>query len=69
MKLVARRKNTYTLNNSEKITKTSLSEIELERDLGLLISNNLKWHFQAKKAANQVLSMLIRTFVNRNTNF
>ncbi len=43
-----------------------LSETKVERDLGILISNDLKWSAQAKKAsnkANSVLAQLKRTII------
>ena len=42
-----------------------VAESEVERDLGIWVSNDLKWETQCKKAAVQamsVLSMIRRTF-------
>ena len=57
---------TYTLGKDKAIIKTS----ELERDLGVLLSNDLKWGSHCRKVAataNRVLGRLKHTFVNRSS--
>ena len=47
------------------LERNSLGTTEVERDLGVMISNDLKWGCQTQKAANQanaVLGILKRTF-------
>ena len=53
------------MNNYETNQPTPLDKTTLERDLGILISNNLKFHAQTGKAApnaNKTLGMLKNTF-------
>ena len=53
------------VNNATNERQT-LEETTIERDLGIFISNDLKWESQAKhaaKKANSILGMLKRTFI------
>jgi hypothetical protein len=53
-----------------KIGETELKETEMERDLGILISNDLKWKNQVNSAilkANRILGQLKHSFVHFDT--
>ena len=59
-------KSEYTMEIIGKNERHNLSETLIERDLGIQLSNDLKWKNQAVTAANKgnsVLGMLKRTFV------
>ncbi len=58
----------YHMATSEN-TEFTLSETEAERDLGVVLTSDLKWHHQtmfAANKANKMLGMLRRTFVHWN---
>ena len=55
----------FTMKTNDGKQIHSLSETRLEKDLGILISNNLKWNEQAKHSAAKayaVIGQLKRTF-------
>ena len=59
----------YTMEIFGKDERHRLAETQVERDLGIQLSDDLKWHTQAVTAANKansVLGMLKRTFVYWN---
>ena len=55
-------KANYYLQKDNK--RWEVAESEVERDLGIRVSNDLKWETQCKKAATQAMSVLVirRTF-------
>ena len=58
------------MNNYETCESILLEKTELERDLGILLSKNLKFSDQANKAAsnaNRKLGLLRKTFRFRGT--
>jgi hypothetical protein len=58
-------KEDYTMNSYDSNEPVPLEKTEIERDLGILISNNLKFSAQSNKAAsngNKKLGMLKNTF-------
>ena len=64
----ANKQHNYTLNSYENSTPIFLEKTALERDLGILIENNLKFSAQTNQAAtngNKELGMLKRTFRSR----
>ena len=66
------KKNTnanYIIADNESMTETVLETSECERDLGVLISNDLKHANQCHKApstAHYIISLMSRTFVSRS---
>lgn len=62
-------RHTYTMMDYETGTRIPLDETDCERDLGILISNDLNPTSQVNKAAstaNKVLGMLKNTLVSRD---
>ena len=60
-----RLKHPYTMKSSTKLERHTLQETTVEKDLGVYISNNLKWKNQVDHSvqkANAVLGALKRTF-------
>ena len=63
MRIDRKSKTTYYLEKDNK--RWEVAESEVEWDLGIWVSNDLKWETQCKKAAAQVISimgMIRRTF-------
>jgi hypothetical protein len=63
------RKVTYTMGDHDSDNSSILQSTDCERDLGVLISSDLKPSNQVNKAAskaNSILGMLKRTFTNRD---
>ena len=48
----------YNIIDEEMGIRHHLSKSQRERDLGVDITNNLKWNMQAKKAANKKMCCL-----------
>jgi hypothetical protein len=62
---------TYTMFDSSANITTPLGTTDQERDLGIIITNDLKWHIQTRTAANKAnsaMGMLKRTFKAWDTN-
>ena len=60
-----RPKHPYTMESANKLERHTLQETIVEKDLGVYISNNLKWNIQVEHSvqkANAVLGALKRTF-------
>ena len=58
----------YTMKGDDEV-EHSLVETVLERDLGVLVSNDLKWHAQVDAAsarANRLFGMYKRSFQSRS---
>ena len=59
----------YTIESFDGLSVTALTKTTLERDLGILISSDLKWKSQITSCANKaskILGMLTRTFEYRS---
>ena len=59
----------YTLQDRSTASIHILEETTEERDLGIIISNNGKWHAQSSKAAakaNSILGRLLKTFTHKS---
>ena len=59
----------YTMRNVKNDSNHTLATTSSERDLGIQITSDLKWHSQCSLAAskgNRILGMLNRTFVNKD---
>ena len=55
----------YTLNNNNNELSFSIQSTTCEKDLGIMIESDLKWHNQVKQVyskANRIIGMLSRTF-------
>ena len=62
-------KHLYSIESFDGQTKSMLTETTLERDLGIMISSDLKWNHHVKHCANKankILGMLTRTFEYRD---
>ena len=58
----------YTMKSYDNEELIQIEKTDSERDLGIQVSSNLKYHNQVSKAAskaNSMLGMLKRTFVSR----
>ena len=63
------KQHNYYMTDPITKTQTTLSKSTAERDLGIIITTNLKSTIQANKAdskANSILGLMKRTFVSRN---
>ena len=64
-----RDKNIFTIESYDGCTRTNLIETTLERDLGIMIADDLKWKqhvMYCANKANKILGMLSRTFEYRD---
>jgi hypothetical protein len=62
-------KNIFTIESYDGSIRTNLIETTLERDLGIMISADLKWRqhvMHCANKANKILGMLSRTFEYRD---
>ena len=62
-------KDSYYIESFDGKSQSWLSVRTLERDLGIMISSDLKWNYHVKycaNKANKILGMLTRTFEYRN---
>ncbi len=61
----------YFLNDTASNTTHVLEVVEAERDLGVVLSNDVKWHHQVVRAASkasQINGMILNAFKTRETN-
>ena len=62
-------RNEYTIGDTQSGTVTTLEKTTRERDLGIIITSDLKWHDQvcsASSRASRMLGILKNTFVSRD---
>ncbi len=60
--------NFHILCDTTSNNRRVLEVVETQRDLGVVISNDLKWHHQVARAAskaNQIASMILNAFNTR----
>lgn len=63
-------KNIFTIDSYDGASRSNLIETKLEKDLGIMISSDLKWKQHVMYCANKenkILGMLTRTFEYRIT--